>query len=253
MSLNGGMKKFLSLIMVLALLPIFVPVKAPVELEPEPFAVAATVGGASDQTTPLVHVGSLTRINFPVKPTSKVLRMQIVANNISWPLDGKLNELRNWFYSQSDKKLIMNIDVNHTQYKDVPFIQHEAGAAAGNSQSYQMVDPAWYDKNISSKAKNYDLVLFLLPIAEWPNQVVAGWRTDHDNGPVELQLRADEIERSYSQGYPVSAFVDLTRHEVVHAMFMMSGQEDLTHEYYYGAKFDQVVYKVDLAKIKPIR
>lgn len=194
---------------------------------------------------PLVQVGSPVKINFPPKPGNRNVKMRIVANNTGWQsLDRKLNELRNWFYSQSDGRLILDYEVVRTSFKSIPYSPVKIGDA-GDGQTYQAVDPVWYDENISSRAKKFDMVLFLVPVSEWPKQAVAGWRTDRNQGPIEIQLRADESERSYSQGYPMSAFVDFSRHEIAHGLFLLTGQADPTHQFYYSGKFDSVLKELD--------
>lgn len=152
----------------------------------------------------------------------KKLKLLIVANNCDWPtLEEKIERLKNWFLP----KINFEISVEKTKYQDVPF--------TCNAENFCGVDSKWYDDYITPEAKGYDIVLLVLPVAQWKGQKARGWRTDRDSGPVELQIGADEKENNYyPDGTIISTFEDFGRHEICHAVYMIMGTQDNTHKYW---------------------
>lgn len=155
----------------------------------------------------------------------KSLKLLIVANRSkwsSWP--SKVQELKNWF----SPKIDFQIDIVHTNYTDIKFQTKDYTNSIQNAVG---VDYEWYNKHVTSMALAYDIVLFVIPMDQWPiTNRARGWRTDNDEGPVELQVSADENEiRIFPDGKQSGTFYDFTRHEIMHALFMLTGQKDTTH------------------------
>lgn len=152
----------------------------------------------------------------------KKLKLLIVANNCDWPtLDEKVERLKNWFLP----KISFEILVEKTKYQDVPF--------TCNADNMCGVESKWYDDYIVPEAKGYDIVLLVLPMAQWKGIKARGWRTDRDSGPVELQIGTDEKENNYyPDGTIISTFEDFARHEICHAIYMIMGTQDNTHKYW---------------------
>ena len=106
--------------------------------------------------------------------------------------------------------------------------------------NWQGVDPKWYDEKIMPMAIGYDIVLLVLPLDQWPyNNSARGWRTDNEQGAVQLQIATTEFEQLQWPNFPyMSAFFQLARHEIMHALFMISGQYDLTHAFWNLGKLE---------------
>lgn len=159
----------------------------------------------------------------------KQLKLLIVANNNKWASwDLKIKEMKEWFSPKVD----LLIDLTHTQFKNIPYTQYSS-VDNPTEKGFDGVDPWWYDVNVTPLAKGYDMVLFVIPVKEWPiTNKARGWRTDKDQGPVQLQISSDENEHIYlspnSQDIGTT-FFQYGRHEILHALFMITGQEDTVH------------------------
>lgn len=162
----------------------------------------------------------------------------IVSNNCAWTtLADKIDEIKLFFAPRVDLK----VTVFHTNYTDIPFVpmvgQVSTNAAPGSI--LLQVDPTWYDYNVTPLGAIQDIVLFLIDGKQWPSTKtpVRGARTDRDQGPVELQVGAYENEQIGMVHDHVntvySAFIHFTCHEIMHALFMITGQNDTTHHWDY--------------------
>ena len=165
------------------------------------------------------------------------LRVKIVANNCNWPSwPQKLEEMRAWF----SPKLDLQFELVHTSFKNVPFVNYPNNTNGGKSMDG--VEPLWYDANIDPLAVGFDIVMLVMNVAEWKGRDARGWRTDKAQGPVELQVAADENEHIYlppNSRDVGTTFLNYGRHEILHALFMLTGQNDTTH-YWWDKGVDQL-------------
>lgn len=165
----------------------------------------------------------------------KKIKILLVPNSCPWPtLVDKIDEIKSFFSS----KVELNVDVINTNYPTIPFVQFNTTLTnAPKGSSLLQVDPRWYDYNITPMGARYDIVLFVVNMKQWPDisrTFVRGARTDRDQGPVELQIGADENEGVYQNGVlKFKTFQHFAEHEIMHALFMMSGQSDPTHHWDY--------------------
>ncbi len=166
------------------------------------------------------------------------MKILIVANNCSkWRTwDAKLAELKNWFAP----KVAVTVDLVHVSFPAVPWLPYESIDANQQGEGWFGIDGLWFDEKITPLAVGYDAVLFVLPRKEWKDKNKArGWRTDYDQGPVQLQIGCDEHEKMRWDNFPkMSAFFQLARHEILHAMYMITGQYDMTHYYWDRGQLD---------------
>lgn len=152
------------------------------------------------------------------------MKLLLLANKSKWATwEDKISELKTWF----NPKVQFEITLVHTNYDNVPLTTYSPG--------YQGIDPSWYDANISPLGKNFDIILFVLPLSQWSlTNGARGWRADRTFGAVELHIACDENEKTYLNGTLIgSTFFNYARHEILHALFLISGQNDTTH-YWYG-------------------
>ena len=157
----------------------------------------------------------------------KKVTLLIVANNFPWQSwADKINEIKKFFGQKFD----LSITLVQTKFTDIPFVPYQ------NQDHYYGVLDSWYDTYITSQAKGYDIVMLVMNTAQWklPNYA-RGWRTDNDQGPVELQVSADENESIYQNGVlKFGTFQHFAEHEILHAMFMITKEEDTTHVWDYA-------------------
>lgn len=165
----------------------------------------------------------------------KRISLLVVANNCPWPSWwSQIYALKNWFNAEID----LEVTLRHTSFFNVPFELYNAEAG------WYGVSRLWYDLNVSPLGAGHDIVLFVMSTADWKGVKARGWRTDKDQGPVELQIAADEKEHIYLHGEDLgTAFFQYGRHEMMHALFMLSGQPDTTHSWWDRGidKFDGVL------------
>ena len=167
------------------------------------------------------------------------MRILIVANKCSnWSTwNDKINYLKDWFFRFNPV-----IDLKHVSFDTIPFtaVANADSAVPVTNPNWQGVDPKWYDEKIMPMAIGYDIVLLVLPLDQWPyNNSARGWRTDNEQGAVQLQIATTEFEQLQWPNFPyMSAFFQLARHEIMHALFMISGQYDLTHAFWNLGKLE---------------
>lgn len=172
------------------------------------------------------------------QPNKKIL---IVANNCqhwtTWP--EKMAALRGWFASKVD----LAIDLRHTKFDALPYAKYES---PDGTEGWQGIAKDWYDEHIALMAIGYDIVLFVVPLKQWAFENKArGWRADQTFGPVELQIACDEHERNFwPNGQVINSFLDYSRHEILHALFMMTGQNDSTHMWWDAGKLENALAEI---------
>lgn len=172
------------------------------------------------------------------------MRIRIVANNCKWDSwESKVHELKEWFAPVVD----IDFHIVHTQFDDIPFTDYSSVDPAQNKlPNLQGVDPDWYDEHILPYGVGFDVVLLVLPVSQWKGKNARGWRADADVA-IELQLGADEHEEMTWTNYPsMNAFYQLARHEIMHALYMISGQWDATHFYWNIGRLDMARDSVKL-------
>jgi hypothetical protein len=178
------------------------------------------------------------------------MRLTIIANNCpwaSWP--EKIKALQDWFAP----KLTFDVEIKHTNFQNIPFVKYGSeDASQATLQNIFGIQPDWYDKNIPQLAIGSDVVMFVIPRSQWEGGLARGWRTDSDTGPIELHLGCDENEKLIWPNMPrMDAFFQLARHEMMHAMFILTKQYDTTHFYWALGKLeisrDQLEFPQDWA------
>lgn len=163
------------------------------------------------------------------------LKLIIVANKAQWASWAeKITNIKSFFSSKVD----FDVTLSHTQFDTIPFITfvpEDTKEFSGDAKTILGIDPTWYDQNITSIAKGYDIVLFVTELGIWPvSDQARGWRTDRDQGPVELQIGTVETEATYCNNVLLWNLAEhLSEHEILHALFMITGQPDRTHYWDY--------------------
>lgn len=179
-------------------------------------------------------------VNVPIieKTYAKGMQLKIkfVFNNCDWPsIPQKIQEIKN-FYAP---KFQIEADVFHTTFKNIPFaVTNTLDGSSGVELhgTSEFVEPTWYDKNITSLALAYDMVVFFVSDADKVGHLTsAGIRADNDQGPVEITLfGGKETDHAYNQGVDMgSSFGFFAIHEIAHGIAMMFKIPDNTHKYFY--------------------
>lgn len=167
------------------------------------------------------------------------LKILLVANNLSswssWP--EKIKQLKDWF---SQKFSLVEIDLVHTKYQDIPFTKYVSADPNQNNFTMQGVEPSWYDFHITPIAVGggYDIILFVVPESQWKlgDNMARGWRADNDQGVVQTHIMGQE-NSDMTFGLPnngiehITTFYWWARHEINHALYMLADQKDNTHLY----------------------
>jgi hypothetical protein len=180
-------------------------------------------------------------------------KLLIVQNNCdwqSWPQ--KIQALKSWFYPVVD----FQITTIKTDFTDIPFIKY-SNVDSNNTQVdpnlLKGIEPKYYDEHFSVLAVNYDILLVVLPIEQWPyDDQARGWRTDSTLGVIELHIGCDENEKMLWFGHDDGdMFFQLARHEILHALYVMTGQEDRVH-YWWNQGPEKLINCLNELKLKPV-
>lgn len=171
-------------------------------------------------------------------PTTKQLRIKFVFNNCEWgTIPEKMKQIKDFFAP----KFEIQCDIFHTYFKDIPFkstIGLDASSGVETHITTNMVDPVWYDKNVTTLAIDYDMVLFYITDKDKQGFLTsAGIRGDNNQGPVELTIfGGNETDHAYNQGVDQgNAFAFFACHEIAHGIAMLFNLVDNTHKYFYTA------------------
>lgn len=149
----------------------------------------------------------------------------LIVLNANWSsLPQKIEELKKWYAP----KVELEIEVQNTKYTDIPFVPY--------NEDKMGVDRYWFDTRISPRvtAGKTDIVLFTLEVKDWPShKSVRGWRdNNYPTGAVEISVGVDENEGLWQNGKLIdNMFIKYARHEIMHALYAITGQPDRTHEF----------------------
>ena len=175
------------------------------------------------------------------------MKILIIGNRCYWKTwQSKIDSLKEWLDKGPGTKGFQ-FDLIRTDLGNIPFIPY-------NDQGQLGIDPEWYNKNVTPLAFGYDICLFVVPRNQWlePNRA-RGWRTDYDQGPVELHIGCDEYETRDAGGWSqfpseTSAFFLLAEHEILHALYKISGQADNTHYWWDRGQIERARDEIVLPK-----
>lgn len=174
----------------------------------------------------------------------KTLRLLLIMNNTNWAsLDEKIKSIKQFF----SPKFNLIINVKNTNFNDIPFAQTQGISGVSGKDiilTTDMVEPVWYDQNITMLGLAYHFVLFYVDGKNTVGHLVsAGIRGDADTYPVELTLFGlNETDHAYQNGVDLgNDFVLFACHEISHAVYMMLGLTDNTHIYFYGGSPSKVL------------
>lgn len=166
-------------------------------------------------------------IQYPV-----ILKVKLVINAHWITTSDKLAEVNQRLFDATAGKLQAEFDITETNFTTIPFVPTGQYVNGINSQE---IDHTWYDQNITPLGIGYHIVCFVVGTNLWPAGMV-GWREDHDEGPVELEIESDENQMWTIPA--MSFFVNNFLHETTHALKQISNVPDDTHNYLLYDKFD---------------
>lgn len=197
---------------------------------------------ATPPSTPLPMLEKSEKDGFNIK-------IKLVFNNCNWTtIDQKVKQIKD-FYAP---KFNIMCDVVHTQFSNIPFktvvgLDGSSGVEVHNVT--EMVDPLWFNNNITNQALAYDMVLFYVTDKDKNGHVTsAGIRSDSDQGPVELTVfGGNENDHAYNQGVDMgSSFAFFACHEIAHGIAMMFKIPDTVHKHFYTANPKAILNEYNL-------
>lgn len=157
-------------------------------------------------------------------------RLLVVANKSPWVTPQVLAPLVDFF----KPKLDLQIEIDYTSYNPIPFSPATAMSGQDNKlETGLLVDGTWYDEHVTLLGYSFDIVLFVVDKSQWPTfDPFAGARTDKDQGPVETQISTYQGENIYyPDGRVVPTIIEYSRHEILHALSMITGSPDTIHQH----------------------
>lgn len=186
--------------------------------------VTGNSGGVTD--FPHMHIQILDKNGKRLDPekydwgtqlTKTFMKLTVVANRNNWTtLQQKITILNEWFKTYSNNRLEVVSDIKHTSFQDIPFQPWE---------SIQSVDVNWYRHNITPLATG-QVTLFLVNPDQWKAPTSWGTMTYGDpQKPVRCELTSTENEGDI--------FISKAFHEICHALFFLTDQQDRVHEFLY--------------------
>lgn len=175
------------------------------------------------------------------------MKILFIFNNNTWKtIPTKIEAVKKFFAP----KIAMQIDVQYTNFTNIPFetvsvldgTGHQDGTDV-NGKS-ETVKGTWYDQNITSRAKGYDVVLFCITDKDKEGHLTSsGIRGDMDQGPAEIVIfGGGENWENYVNGVSLgNNFVVIACHEISHAIYMIRKIKDNTHLYFYSGHPEKVL------------
>lgn len=168
----------------------------------------------------------------PMQPQIKV-PVRLIMNNCEWAtLPAKLQECQDRILKASGDRLLVEFDVVHSQFNSIPFVPFVPTADVGFVEGYKGIPNDWYDQNVDPLIGRFPIAVFQVNDKQWQGGAAKGWRTDADEGAIEIQIGSDEGESIYAEKMGTMwVFVNSIVHEITHALFYMQGGFDYTHTY----------------------
>ena len=140
------------------------------------------------------------------------------------------------FASQAVERLRPKVSFDtyflYTSYQNIPI----ADIHRADGKVVKGIDPEWYNREITSQAVDAHVVVFVLPVSQWVaigcSPADWGFRTDRNEGPVEITIAADANEATtYPNGKSFNSLEDRLYHELAHSVSMIYGVPDTIHDW----------------------
>lgn len=161
-------------------------------------------------------------------------KVKIIINDMRWDsLPEKVQQLRDWYWTNSGEKIQIQVDAAYTSLQDIPF------TLVDPYNSSFAINEEWYDQHVFDS--NYHTTVFVVSPEAFNshanNGIVKG-RTRGFFGKLPTKTEIACTESEMSGNYPeLNAFFDYVRHELMHTCYILGGTSigyfDYTHKYYY--------------------
>jgi hypothetical protein len=181
------------------------------------------------------------------------MKITFVFNNNNWTtIPEKIHNINEFFSPLGN----FTFSVLQTNFKSIPFVSVIAtGGLANTPGSTMTVDPQWYEKNVSVLDTTADIIVFVLAPSD-----LSGGRTSVAimQGKVNKTVQCCifgilENDHAYinmvDQG---NDFVLFACHEISHALYLIEGRHDNTHQYFYTGNPTGVLPELHSPLIVPV-
>lgn len=184
------------------------------------------------------------------------MKITLVFKNSNWTtITSKVNAIQSFFSS-------LPLDITVTSITDlnpltIPWVSVGAiGGITNTLSSTTTVDPTWFANNVSSLAPDSDIIVYCImptdiPVGHTSIGIMQGkvgtivqccifGIQENDHGYV------DEVDQG-------NAFVLFTCHEISHALYLLQGDADNTHAYFYTGQPTKVLGDLKNGKLTKLQ
>lgn len=175
------------------------------------------------------------------------MKIKVYFNNCDWnTIPQKIQTIKDFFAP----KFQFDIDYLHSNFTNIPFVSvigSDGSSGTEVTHATDVVDEVWYDKNITSKSLDYDIVILFVSNTDKSGHITSqGIRQDNDQGPIEITIfGGNEYDHAYNQGVDMGDnFAFFCCHEITHALYMIQGGVDNTHKYFYSTDPKQALIEI---------
>jgi hypothetical protein len=179
------------------------------------------------------------KINWGNPPTPVLqktfMAITVIANNNTWNLTPRLDNLKKMFVEHSLGKLEPVFKFKYSNFTKIP---------KGSFNGIECIDVNWYRNNVTPMAEG-QATLFLCNPKDYPSTNSWGYMTWGDpKRPVRIEVTALESESN--------VFEERAFHEICHALFFLTGQPDRVHELLYQdpPKYKALLSLIDYGKLQ---
>jgi len=168
------------------------------------------------------------------------LKVKVLINGNWATINDKLKFVSDWYKNESGGKLLLDFDVEQTQFTNIPFQDYNANP----SYFAWGVEKNWQIQNLLPKAVGYDIMLFHMNNVDWGNHPENQGVMLGDFGEQKTMVINNHADENEGLQSPIfgSQFAYLAAHEISHAMLGITGQDyydgvNMTHKYFYTPDF----------------
>jgi len=189
------------------------------------------------------------------------MKIVLIVNDCPWESWGDKTTKIQQFY----RPLVsLDITIRYTFFNNIPITNKPGMVTIFSSQGAQdvpgtdlQVDPAWFQANVASLITGYDIAIFQmsgivqngLPLGLFIGSL-NGTRVCYTfvNGEDDQYLIPDPDHPGEMVSYGNEAEC-IIEHEIAHALFNITGQNDNTHLYWYSNQFGRILTDIKMPNV----
>ena len=148
-------------------------------------------------------------------------------------LDERLENLKTWFKDKTADQINLTIDTEYIEYEDVDY-------------GTKYIDQKWLRRNVLPYCSGYDIGAFIEGEEDFAAKNIWGVAFGgSDLGVETIHQLGSNLDRSNNRGWSDSQFLGTLRHEILHTLFDMCGNDAEQDEILKESSYESIVHHYD--------